>query len=380
MIDQPLSIIRQGLQHLIKSRPALIASEITGDTLMSFKVILLTILIACMIILTLWWIPKWQLASKRESLDPKDYLTLENLARATIAQIIGGVVLLIGLYFTAQNLRATQEAAANNLKQAQETLKLSQEGQTTDRFTKAISQLGDQKLEVRLDGIFALERIARDYEDYHWTIMEVLTAYLRENSAWIEEKATEKVELGRKLPIDIEGVIGVLRRRVLSHEQGREALSPEDQVLDLRRTDLRGGNLADINAKGLILIYSHLESANLRGSNLEGAWLNEAHLDGAYLDMVNLNKALLPKASLKGAWLQRTSFVGALLSEADFTEAYLGDADLTNANYIGANFEGADISSAKGIFWEAIKRARINDKTKLPPDLERRREAEQKSQ
>ncbi len=37
-------------------------------------------------------------------------------------------------------------------------------------------------LEVRLGGIYALERIARDSPKDHWTIMEVLTAYVRENS------------------------------------------------------------------------------------------------------------------------------------------------------------------------------------------------------
>ena len=346
---------------------------------MRIKTILLVVLIACLIILGIWWIPKWQLASQRGSLEPKDYLTLENAARATIAQTIGGFVLLIGLYFTAQNLRATQEATANNIKNTQENLKLSQEAQVTDRFTKAIGQLGDQKLEVRLGGIFALERIARVYKEYHWTIMEVLTAYLRENAAWKEEKAAEKVDLGRKLPSDIEGIIAVLRRRVLSHEYGREGLSPEDQVLDLRRVDLRGANLADINAEGLILVYSHLESANLRGSNLEKALLEGVHLDGAYLDMVDLNNALLPKASLRGAWLRRTNLVGTLLTDADFTNANLDDADLSNANFIGANFAGVDLRSTKGVNWESLlKQAKIDESTKLPPEVENLRNAKRK--
>jgi hypothetical protein len=39
-------------------------------------------------------------------------------------------------------------------------------------------------LEVRLGGIYALEKVAEDApEKYHCTVMEVLTAYVRENAA-----------------------------------------------------------------------------------------------------------------------------------------------------------------------------------------------------
>jgi hypothetical protein len=69
-----------------------------------------------------------------------------------------------------------------------QSLNLSREGQITDRFTKAIDQLGaldgdgKPKLEIRLGGIYALERIARDSERDHGPIMEVLTAYVREHA------------------------------------------------------------------------------------------------------------------------------------------------------------------------------------------------------
>src|SRR5215208_1469332 len=72
----------------------------------------------------------------------------------SLAQIAGGAALLVGLYFTWR------------------TVQINQEGQVTERFTKAIDQLGagegsDKRLEVRLGGIYALGRIARDSEkDY----------------------------------------------------------------------------------------------------------------------------------------------------------------------------------------------------------------------
>ena len=42
------------------------------------------------------------------------------------------------------------------------TYELTEQGQVTDRYTKAIEQLGSDKLDVTIGGIYALERIARD--------------------------------------------------------------------------------------------------------------------------------------------------------------------------------------------------------------------------
>ena len=49
-----------------------------------------------------------------------------------------------------------------------------------ETFSKAVEQLGSDKLEVRVGAIFALERISKESPDDYWTIMEVLTAFVRE--------------------------------------------------------------------------------------------------------------------------------------------------------------------------------------------------------
>jgi hypothetical protein len=85
-------------------------------------------------------------------------------------KILGGALVAYGLFLTNRRIRVTED------------------GQVTERFTKAIEQLGSCKadgepnFDVRLGGIFSLERIARDSEKDHWTVMEVLSAYVRENA------------------------------------------------------------------------------------------------------------------------------------------------------------------------------------------------------
>ena len=73
----------------------------------------------------------------------------------------------------------------------------------TDRYTKAIEQLGSDKLDVRIGGIYALERIARDSARDHPTVMEVLTAFIREHSR--EPMAADHQNPGLKIiPADVQ--------------------------------------------------------------------------------------------------------------------------------------------------------------------------------
>ena len=93
-------------------------------------------------------VPKWQLGPWQARLDAKDFLQLENSIRATWAQILGGVALLVGIYLTWRRVAA-----------AERTVEISQEGQITERFTRVIEQLGSDKLEVRLGGFMPLREL-----------------------------------------------------------------------------------------------------------------------------------------------------------------------------------------------------------------------------
>jgi hypothetical protein len=138
----------------------------------------------------LWKLPKRKAA--RLNLDPKAQFEVENETRKTWATIVGGMAVLFSLLFTWANLRVTQENLRITQEATTNSQELTREGQITDRFTKAIAQLGEQdpeKLAVRLGGIYALERIARESKEDHWPIMEMLTAYVRENAPWLEKDA-----------------------------------------------------------------------------------------------------------------------------------------------------------------------------------------------
>ena len=98
------------------------------------------IVFAACLILVLWWVPKKQVASlwNAKGIEAKDVFKAENDARVTLAQILGGFAVLTGLYFAWQNITTT----AKNLELANKNLELAKEGQVTERFTRAIEQLG----------------------------------------------------------------------------------------------------------------------------------------------------------------------------------------------------------------------------------------------
>ena len=156
------------IQHFFPQWPDYVVPYLQKNLLVLGTAVLL------LLFLFLWKVPQWQVA---RIAGEKDRLATESGFRQTLVQLVGGVALLGGLYFTAQTLRTSQETLRVN----QKTLETTQQGQITERFTKAIEQLGDkERLMVRLGGIYALERIARDSESDHWAVMEVLTAFVRE--------------------------------------------------------------------------------------------------------------------------------------------------------------------------------------------------------
>jgi hypothetical protein len=219
-----------------------------------------------------------------------------------IVQAIGASVLAIGAYFTWRNLRVANEA------------------QITNRFTQAIGQLGaelkegEPNLEVRLGGIYALERIARDSPPDDSTIMEILTAYVRKNAPWSPSSTASSIE-GPVPPTDIQAILTVI---------GRRTPPKNSPGLDLQGTDLRGASAL----KG-----AHLEKAFLRGAHLE-----RADLRGAHLKNTNLSEAYLPEADLRRADLQETSLLAAHLDHAKLHGAHLQGALLNGADLRNAAF------------------------------------------
>src|SRR6266849_2365001 len=363
-----------------------------GRLLMAF------VLLAILAAIALWFVPLWQLQPAHDRLNSESQLTpaerlvldndvfqAENAARLTLALIFGSGGLLLGLGI------------------AWRRFEISRELRTHERFAKAVEQLasdrsdGSPRTESRLGGIYALERLLADSDREYWPIMEVLTAYIRENAP-----LTSAERSGAAGPLrpaaDIQAILAVLGRRK-PHAPGVER-----RLLDLRETDLRGANLSGsqlggvtlyganldkVDATRAILSHSNLREAHLAGAtlteanlegaslarvNLEGARLNGANLKGADLSGANLRGADLWEANLKGCNLKDADLRGADLSQCMLEEAILWRADLQDAVLTGAAFrethlERANLAGATGLTWEQGEDAFTDENTILPDYL-----------
>lgn len=197
---------------------------------------------------------------------------------------------------------------------------------------QAISRT-EPNMEVRIGAIFALERIAQDSDRDHVQIMEILCAYIRENSPaadaadppdglrpgqlimWIGEQP--------RLRHDIQTALMVLGRR--SDHQRRI----EDQTQDRRgkafRLDLSGSNLQRADFSGL-----NFDRALFRRCRLEGCYANGAFFRSANFRKANLRPLFFETADFSGAYFRQTQFETArIFRQAEVDGALFRQMDLS---------------------------------------------------
>ena len=228
---------------------------------------------------------------------------------------------------------------------AKEDRKLVEERLVTERFSKAVEQLEKEKETVRIGGIYALERIAKDSDKDHWTIMEVLTSYIRENSPFPEQEETQPID------IDVQAALTVIGRRNRHVTQKHLEELEEGKTINLTNSNLIKANLGETDFTEVNLTNANLTESNLTNANFTKANLTNADLTDAEIIDAELKGIELYKANLTRAKLSNTNLTGAILTEANFTKANLLNTNLTGAHLIKAdlteaNFSQTDLTNA----------------------------------
>jgi hypothetical protein len=267
-----------------------------------------------------------ELEHQRQTAERDRLAQVQDRRRQSRHQWFNSIGILLGAAFTAAGLIAT----AVTLQTGQQELRTAREGQITDRYTKAVEQLGSTKRDVRTAAIYALERISTDSPRDRTTIRDVMAAFVREHDPAV---TTKDDKLPTEPDTDVHAALAVLGRR------------PTDPVqappLDLHNIRIRGTHLAGANLAGANLAGADLNGAHLTDTNLHKADLTGADLTGADLDSADLSGARLTLGPKDTTKLRR-----AHLFKANLTSAYLFLADLTDADLIGADLTGADLTDA----------------------------------
>ena len=326
------------------SRNCIMFTDDKNDFIKNWAIAGTIFLFLIAVAVTVYFISMILITDKEDLLKNKYEYIVESLK--VLGLFISGGAVIVNVYFAGRRAEAMEEtakatnrnadAANRNAEAANKNAEAANQKQITERFSKAIEQLGSDKPEVILGGIYTLERIARDSEPDQWTIMEVLTAFVRHNVPIIEENESQSPKDQKKfleLRIYIQACLTVIAER--KHPD------LENKRLDLTKVNISGFNLAGFNLVGF-----KLTGANLTGANLTEANLTEANLFRANLTVAKLTKANLTGADLTGAYLTGAYLTGADLTGAYLTGAYLFSTKLTEADLTGANLTGADLTRA----------------------------------
>jgi hypothetical protein len=269
------------------------------------------------------------------------------------------IVAVAGLWANVRNTSASTALSRSAVETARRTVELTEQGQVADRYTKAIEQLGSDRLNVRIGGIYALEQVARDSAQDHPTVMEVLTAFIREESRELLVPSVDD-EPGvdaprRRTSSDVQAALTVIGRRNPAFDRkDREINRPGVLIHDRYGPNLTGTDLPDANLGGATLANAYFTGANLTGAgftgaNLTGADLTGTKLAGAYFTGADLTGTDLTGANLTGADFHFADLTGADLTRADLTDADLTDvvldlAKLTDANFTNTSWPAKEIA------------------------------------
>lgn len=298
----------------------------------------------------LWKVPQWQAAAwaRTGNANPRELFQIENESRGTLGQILSGVAVLTGLIFAWQQLGQTSD-----------NLRVSQEGQITDRFSRAVDQLGSDDLTIRLGGIYALERIARDSPRDYGPVMEVLTAFARQEAPVAGNAALTPVTAAPRVQPDVGAVLKVIGRRTPA--QIEVELEEGAGCLDLTGISAVGANLIEANLRNTCWDRSDLRAAQLQRADLTGTTFNSSNLgqqaslsgadaSGSSFSNANFAASDLSRADFSEANLQAANLSFGILDGTNLAEANLIQADLQGALLIGADLSGANLLGADFAF------------------------------
>lgn len=228
--------------------------------------------------------------------------------------LITSIAVLLSLGFTGFGLVYTARA-----------LRSTQEGQLTDRYTKAVEQLASPAVDVRLGAIFALQRLASDSPRDRGTIRNLLAAFVRNRDFCPAVGALTQctspladlilVRTIKPLPIDVAAALTTALRLTRDGDQPAdisETRFPRVQFpigsqltgIDLSRSDLTWAGFSGANLTSVNLRAACLTRANLTDANLSNATLYQADLYRAQLGQTNLSGADLRGADLRGVFGQ----------------------------------------------------------------------------
>ena len=334
-----------------------------------------SVLLLCAFIALVWLIWKAPEIQMQKIQDSVERARAETYARDVYIKAVGGLAVI-----------ATAVASWRNLENTKKGVLVAEEKQVTERFAKAVEMLSDSDRYIRLGGIYALERIAKDSDKDYWQVMEILSAFIRsksvrnqpiigetelevepyttatlrqieerriddlndeydeerrrsehENEYWWEDMLSGEINPHYKKTMseDVQAAITAIGRRKIWKEN-------PDYVINLRNLELTGicisGNYNNVDFSG-----SHFICTTFRGDSSNPSSFDRTNFSNAYFMRAKTTDCSMQNAVFRDATIGFSKFQNSNFTGSDFTDCLMDAIEISDCEFVESNFSNVEI-------------------------------------
>lgn len=324
----------------------------------------------------IWFIPEQYVFYFFKFPQDKDKLDAIKDIRILLVNIGAGILALIGIYLTWRRTEALDKKNEIDKTNNENNLILQQFSKASELFTNT------DNIAARLSGIYLFEKIMNNNVEYHWQIVELLTAYLREKrnnhkyDVEISKKSDhqniindedtdtdyytiivdfdvdendEVHEITKsyyRVPIekDIQAIITILGRRNRKIELDIDTGKRIEELYSEFLSAVKKKDDREIKRKRRIL--DNLKTIDLSNVNLYGADLSNTHFEHSHCFSTHFVKSNCFAAHFEMSAFYDSHFENSYCKEIHFENTYFNQTHFENADLEKAFFKTTNLISS----------------------------------
>ena len=244
----------------------------------------------------------------------------------TILQISGGIVIILGAY---QSLKIVDSMNDNN--------KLVEKGNIAERFKNAIAMLEEKNSNTCLGGIYSLDNIAKDNEEYREQVFNILISFInnktKDMSSWDEIPIPKRFDVSPS--IEVQTIIKILF--------SKDKILYRNLLGDFKDSKLYGGNFDDMNFTNCSFSDVEFQNSSFRKTFFINCNVNRTNYTYSQIINADFTGSKIYKSILECCFFTFTHFTAARIKETSFICSNINTTDFQGSIAQLCSFNGAKL-------------------------------------
>lgn len=320
-------------------------------TLQHKLVIFMPIIFLCGFIV--WKLPRYQLRNlveikkddnQTEFDRAKEIFKLKDDTRKTLIQILGGAIVILGLFFTLR------------------TFEINRSGQMAERFLATTELLRKEDTESKIVALKSLKYFCEDSFEKSDDIREILARFIFNTSKskqviYSDQADNAQVQIKFKKAKKQDEVL-TAAGIILSGSCGKNLSDTNIYNLEgANFSELKYSTPADFNKA--FLFDSYFNNSELLNVDFIDSMVENGNFIETTIKLVSFKGANLHKANFANSRITSAGFKDANLSSAVFTNVVFQDVDFERADFTGANLDNVEFIRCKLLYALNLTQAQL---------------------